>query len=93
MPNSTPVSILQRTPTPPQTIPRSIRISEQYPWTLHLYYRPLIESYVGYYDICDFDIRSLRLDLMLLERLALRTEGDSSLQILALGLLDWAMGG
>lgn len=47
---------------------------------------------MGYYDIRDFDIRSLRLDLMLLERLALRTEGVSSLQIIALGLLDWAMG-
>lgn len=47
---------------------------------------------MGYYDIRDFDTHSLRLDLRLLERLALRTEGSSSLQILALGLLNWAMG-
>lgn len=59
---------------------------------LHLYYRPRIESHVGYYDIREFDTQSLRLDLMLLKRLALRTEGRSSLQILALGMLHWAMG-
>lgn len=58
----------------------------------HLYYRPRIEDHVGYYDIRDFDVHSLRLDLMLLERLSLRTEGDSSMQTLVLGLLDWVMG-